>query len=34
MDERMGAIIALDVPVEQGLQDLAREMNAIIDANS
>lgn len=34
MDERMGAIIALDVPVEQGLIDLAREMNEIIDENS
>ena len=33
MEERMGAIIGGEVPVEEGLKDLAQKMNAIIEEN-
>ena len=33
MEERMGAIIGGEVPVEEGLKDLAEKMNAIIEEN-
>ena len=33
MEERMGAIIGGEAPVEEGLKDLAEKMNAIIEEN-